>query len=57
VGAERQVESIQVERIMDETFDLWQLLAGLGSFLFGMYLLEDSVKALSGRALRRMISH
>ncbi len=51
------MESIQVERIMDETFDLWQLLAGLGIFLFGMYLLEDSVKALSGKAFRRMISH
>ncbi|MEN8134666.1 MAG: Na/Pi symporter [Thermodesulfobacteriota bacterium] len=42
---------------MNETFDLWQLLAGLGIFIFGMHLLEDSVKSLSGRAFRRMISN
>jgi phosphate:Na+ symporter len=35
--------------------DLWKLLAGLGVFLFGMLLMEDSVKALSGRAFRRII--
>ncbi len=40
---------------MNQTFDIWQLLAGLGVFLFGMILLEESVKALSGRAFRRMI--
>ena len=33
------------------------MLAGLGIFLFGMILLEESVKALSGRAFRKMISH
>ncbi|MBU0485514.1 MAG: Na/Pi symporter [Proteobacteria bacterium] len=43
--------------MINETFDLWQLLAGLGIFLFGMYLLEDSIKALSGKAFRRMISN
>jgi phosphate:Na+ symporter len=42
---------------MNETFDIWQLLAGLGIFIFGMHLLEDSVKALSGKAFRRMLSH
>lgn len=42
---------------MKETFDIWQLMAGLGIFLFGIYLLEDSVKTLSGKAFRRMISH
>ncbi|MFZ5799006.1 MAG: Na/Pi cotransporter family protein [Desulfobulbaceae bacterium] len=42
---------------MSESFDLWRLLAGLGIFLFGMFLLEDSVKSLSGKAFRRMISH
>jgi phosphate:Na+ symporter len=42
---------------MNETFDLWKLLAGLGIFLFGMFLLEDSVKSLSGKAFRRLISH
>ncbi|MFN2368618.1 MAG: Na/Pi cotransporter family protein [Desulfurivibrionaceae bacterium] len=41
---------------MNETFDIWRLLAGLGIFLFGMHLLENSVKALSGRAFRKMIS-
>ena len=35
--------------------DLWKLLAGLGVFLFGMLLIEESVKALSGRAFRRII--
>lgn len=34
---------------------MWKLIAGLGIFLFGMVLLEESVKALSGRAFRRMI--
>ncbi len=42
---------------MDEHLDIWQLLAGLGIFLFGMILLEESVKALSGRAFRKMIRH
>lgn len=42
---------------MIETFDLWKLLAGLGVFLFGMYQLEDAVKALSGKAFRKIISH
>lgn len=35
--------------------DVWKLLAGLGIFLFGMLLIEESVKALSGRAFRRII--
>ena len=42
---------------MNEHFDIWRLLAGLGVFLFGMILLEESVKALSGRAFRTMIRH
>ena len=40
---------------MNEHFNIWQMLAGLGIFLFGMILLEESVKALSGRAFRKMI--
>jgi phosphate:Na+ symporter len=40
---------------MIEYLDLWKLMAGLGIFLFGMVLLEESVKALSGKAFRRMI--
>jgi phosphate:Na+ symporter len=34
--------------------DLWKLLAGVGIFLFGMLLIEELVRALSGRAFRRM---
>lgn len=36
-------------------FDYWKLLAGLGIFLFGMHLLETSVKDLSGKTFRRII--
>ncbi|MCF8057110.1 MAG: Na/Pi symporter [Desulfocapsa sp.] len=42
---------------MDTSLDLWKLLAGLSIFLYGMYLLEDSVKTLSGRAFRQMIRY
>lgn len=37
--------------------DFWKLLAGLGLFLFGMFMLEESVRALSGKAFRRIIRH
>jgi phosphate:Na+ symporter len=40
---------------MSESFDTWRLLAGLGMFLFGMFQLEESIKALSGRAFKRLI--
>jgi len=40
---------------MSFNLDLWKLLAGLGIFLFGMLLIEESVRALSGRAFRRII--
>ena len=40
---------------MSFPLDVWKLLAGLGIFLFGMLLIEESVKALSGRAFRRII--
>ncbi len=40
---------------MMANFDFWKLLAGLGVFLFGMFLLEESVRMLSGKAFRRMI--
>lgn len=36
-------------------FDIWMLLAGIGIFLFGIYLLEESLKALSGRAFKSLI--
>ena len=40
---------------MGTNFDLWRLLAGFGIFLFGMLLIEESVRALSGRTFRRII--
>lgn len=40
---------------MAGSIEFWKLLAGLGIFLIGMYMLEDSLKILSGRAFRRMI--
>ncbi len=43
--------------VMDGSLDLWKLLAGLTIFLYGMFLLEDSIKTLSGKAFRRMIRY
>jgi phosphate:Na+ symporter len=40
---------------MPVNLDFWKLLAGLGLFLFGMLSIEESLKALSGRAFRRII--
>ena len=40
---------------MNGNFDVWKLLAGLGMFLFGMFLLEEAVKALSGKAFKKLI--
>ena len=40
---------------MDNNLDLWKLAAGLAVFLYGMFLLEDAIKIMSGRAFRRMI--
>jgi phosphate:Na+ symporter len=37
------------------TIDIWLLLAGIGIFLFGIYLLEESIKLLSGRAFKAFI--
>jgi phosphate:Na+ symporter len=34
---------------------LWTLLAGLGIFLFGIHLLEESIRQLSGRAFKQFI--
>jgi phosphate:Na+ symporter len=36
-------------------FDIWKLIAGLGIFLIGMSTLEYALKALSGKAFRRLI--
>ncbi|MEN8143147.1 MAG: Na/Pi symporter [Thermodesulfobacteriota bacterium] len=43
--------------MMGTNIEFWKLLAGLGIFVYGMFLLEDSVKSLSGRAFKRLISH
>lgn len=40
---------------MFENFDAWKFLAGLGIFLFGMFMLEEAVKQLSGKAFKRFI--
>jgi len=40
---------------MSQTIDIWKLVAGLGIFLIGMFMLEDAIKILSGKAFRRMI--
>jgi phosphate:Na+ symporter len=36
-------------------FQFWMFLAGLGIFLFGIYLLEESIEKLSGKAFKRLI--
>lgn len=40
---------------MLENFDIWKFLAGLGIFMFGLYLLEESIKQLSGKTFKRFI--
>ncbi|MCB1303309.1 MAG: Na/Pi cotransporter family protein [Leptospiraceae bacterium] len=35
--------------------DLWKLLAGLGIFLFGMYTMEQSIRAVAGRSFKALI--
>ena len=40
---------------MSSALDIWKLFAGLGVFLFGMSLIEESIKSLSGRSFRRII--
>lgn len=38
-----------------EHIDFWKLLAGLGIFLFGIFLLEESIKQVSGKAFKKLI--
>ncbi|MCB1160263.1 MAG: Na/Pi cotransporter family protein, partial [Leptospiraceae bacterium] len=38
-----------------KTWNVWEFLAGLGIFLLGMSLLQDAIKALSGKSLKRLI--
>jgi phosphate:Na+ symporter len=40
---------------MSDDFNLIELLAGIGMFLFGMFQLEESLKQLSGGAFRKLI--
>ena len=42
---------------MNDSFDLWQLLAGLGLFLFAMSQMEAALKQLAGRRFRRFLRH
>jgi phosphate:Na+ symporter len=35
--------------------DFWEFIAGLGIFMFGMFLLEESIRNLSGRAFKGFI--
>jgi phosphate:Na+ symporter len=36
-------------------FDEWKFLAGLGIFLFGMFMMEESIRLLAGRSLKTLI--
>lgn len=36
-------------------FEVWMFLAGLGIFLFGMHMMEESIRVLSGAAFKSMI--
>ena len=38
-----------------EEFGVWKLLAGLGIFIFGIFLLEESISKLAGRAFKGFI--
>lgn len=40
---------------MFDMLDGWQFLAGLGIFLFGMFMMEESIKLLSGRSFKILI--
>lgn len=36
-------------------FELWTFSAGLGIFLFGMHMMEESIRILSGAAFKSVI--
>lgn len=38
-----------------QQLDIWRLLAGLGIFLFGIFMLEESIRLLAGRAFKSLI--
>ena len=37
------------------TFDGWKFLAGLGIFIFGMFMMEESIKLIAGRSFKILI--
>jgi phosphate:Na+ symporter len=39
----------------EQSVDIWLFLAGVGIFLFGIYLLEESIAKLSGRAFKQFV--
>lgn len=40
---------------MAESISIWKLFAGLGIFLFGMYIMEESIRVLAGRSFKKFI--
>jgi len=38
-----------------EELEFWRLLAGLGVFLFGIFLLEEAIRLLAGKAFKNLI--
>jgi phosphate:Na+ symporter len=40
---------------MSDLLDGWKFLAGLGIFLFGMFMMEESIKLLAGRSFKVLI--
>jgi len=40
---------------MFNNFDIWPVLAGLGLFLFGIFMLEEALKHLAGRAFKKFL--
>ncbi|MEZ4922752.1 MAG: Na/Pi symporter [Crocinitomicaceae bacterium] len=40
---------------MENEFDYWQFLAGLGVFLFGMHYMEIALKNLAGRSFKKFL--
>lgn len=40
---------------MTTDFEIWLFLSGLGIFLFGMHMMEESIRLLSGGAFRSLI--
>ncbi|RMG81306.1 MAG: Na/Pi cotransporter family protein, partial [Bacteroidetes bacterium] len=40
---------------MFNEFNIWQALAGLGIFLFGMSQLEEALRKIAGRSFKRFL--